>query len=210
MTLSQQMTNQHLYSRLPTLMSMSASPSHVKHLPLEGMTAMWQSLVADHIETLALHFENESWTVNGQISGLNIQYVMRLTATWQLQQMLLFRDMDEPDLWLANDGRGRWGEVNGSHIRDLGGCTDLDVRGSSFTRTMAIRRLPLPIGGSSFVDSVVVDPETLGVTRSRLTYARRTESLWVVQRDDEHHDHEFEVDEFGLPGDIPEHFIRLS
>lgn len=198
------------YTHDPTLIVVSASPSHVKHLPLEGMTATWQSLVADHIETLTLHFENESWTINGQISGLDIQYVMRLTATWQLQQMLLFRDMDEPDLWLANDGRGKWGEVNGSHIRDLGGCTDLDVRGSSFTRTMAIRKLPLPIGGSSFVDSVVVDPETLAVTRSRLTYTRRAESLWVVQRDDEHNDHEFEVDEFGLPVDIPEHFKRLG
>lgn len=189
---------------------MSASPIHVKHLPFEGMTATWQSVVADQVETLTLHFENESWTINGQITGLNLQYVMRLTATWQLQQMLLFRDMDEPDLWLANDGRGKWGEVNGSNIRGLGGCTDLDLRGSSFTQTMAVRKLPIAIGSSSIVDSVVVDPETLGVTRSRLTYTRCTESRWIVERDDEHSDHEFAVDQYGLPLDIPGHFTRLD
>ena len=189
---------------------MSAVPDHVSHLPLEGITAMWQGVTSGHTETLTLHFENESWTVNSQISGLGIQYVLRFTATWQLQQMLLFRDLDEPDLWLANDGRGKWGEVNGAQIRDIGGCTDLDVRGSSFSRVMAIRKLAIDIGSSSFVDSVVVNPETLGVTRSRLTYTRLSAQLWKVARDDGHDDHEVEVDTFGLPLDIPGHFTRLS
>ena len=189
---------------------MNAVPNHVSHLPLEGMTAMWQGVAHDHTETLTLHFENESWTINSQITGLDIQYVLRLTATWQLQQMLLFRDLDEPDLWLANDGRGKWGEVNGAQIRDIGGCTDLDVRGSSFSRVMAIRKLAIDIGASSFIDSVVVDPETLGVTRSRLTYTRLAEQRWKVQRDDDHDDHEVEVDTFGLPLDIPGHFTRLK
>ena len=189
---------------------MSAAPNHVSHLPLEGMTAIWQGVAHDHTETLTLHFENESWTINSQITGLDIQYVLRLNATWQLQQMLLFRDLDEPDLWLANDGRGKWGEVNGAQIRDIGGCTDLDVRVSSFSRVMAIRKLAIDIGSTSVIDSVVVDPETLGVTRSRLTYTRLAEQLWKVQRDDDHDDHEVEVDAFGLPIDIPGHFTRLS
>ena len=189
---------------------MSAVPNHVSHLPLEGLTAMWQEVTSGNTETLTLHFENESWTVNSQISGLDIQYVLRFTATWQLQQMLLFRDLEEPDLWLANDGRGKWGEVNGAQVRDLGGCTDLDVRGSSFSRVMGIRKLAIDIGTSSFVDSVVVDPETLGITRARLTYTRQGKQLWVVQRDDDHDDHEVEVDAYGLPLDIPGHFTRLS
>jgi hypothetical protein len=75
---------------------------------------------------------------------------------------------------------------------------------------MGIRKLAIDIGSSSFVDSVVVDPETLGVTRSRLTYTRQEKQLWVVQRDDDHGDHEVEVDAYGLPLDIPGHFTRLS
>jgi hypothetical protein len=75
---------------------------------------------------------------------------------------------------------------------------------------MAIRKLAIDVGSSSLIDSVVVDPETLGVTRSRLTYTRLAEQLWKVQRDDDHDDHEVEVDIFGLPLDIPGHFTRLN
>jgi hypothetical protein len=74
---------------------------------------------------------------------------------------------------------------------------------------MAIRKLAIDVGASSVIDSVVVDPETLGVTRSRLTYTRLAEQRWKVQRDDDHDDHEVEVDTFGLPLDIPGHFTRL-
>ena len=66
------------------------------------------------------------------------------------------------------------------------------------------------LDGFSGVDSVVVDPETLGITRARLTYTRQGKQLWVVQRDDDHDDHEVEVDAYGLPLDIPGHFTRLS
>ena len=75
---------------------------------------------------------------------------------------------------------------------------------------MAIRKLAIEIGASSVVDSVVVDPETLGVTRSRLTYTRLASQLWRVERDDDHDDHEVEVDTYGLPLDISGHFTRLS
>ncbi|NDA77924.1 MAG: hypothetical protein EBY07_09040, partial [Actinobacteria bacterium] len=120
--------------------------------------------------------------------------LMRFSATWHLQQMLLFRDMDEPDLWLANDGRGKWGEVNGSERRDLGGCEDIDVRCSPFTRTMAIRRLGSNIGASVDVHSVVVDPETLDISRARLNYTRLGSRLWSIHRDDDLPVHEFSVD----------------
>jgi hypothetical protein len=34
--------------------------------------------------------------------------------------------------------------------------------------------------------------------------------LWKVQRNDDHDDHEVEVDVYGLPLDIPGHFTRLN
>lgn len=193
---------------------MSGAAHHVIHLPLEGLTVAWQHVASGRTETLSLTFENESWTINSQISGpdprSDFQYVMRLSATWQLQQMLLFRDLEEPDLWLANDGRGKWGEVNGAQIRELGGCSDIDVRGSSFSRAMAVRRLRLDIGAATHVDSVVVDPETLGVTRSRLLYTRTGLRQWSVGRDDQHDDHDFEVDDYGLPLAFAGHFARVG
>lgn len=179
-------------------------------LPLEGMTAAWVTDDGNFRETLTLRFENEAWTAEGLVQGADIQYVFRFTASWQLQQMLLFRDMDDPDLWLANDGRGKWGEVNGAQRRDLGGCHDIDLLCSPFTRTMAIRRLHLPIGQSADVESITVDTETLSIQRARLDYTRLSYGLWVVHRDDEAPSHEFEVDQYGLVLDLPGHFRRVA
>ena len=187
------------------------------HLPQSGFTARWAGRTEnlDTFEELTVSFENEAWTVDGRVSVPStsygdVQYVMRFSATWHLQQMLLFRDMDEPDLWLANDGRGKWGEVNGSERRDLGGCEDIDVRCSPFTRTMAIRRLGSNIGASVDVHSVVVDPETLDISRARLNYTRLGSRLWSIHRDDDLPVHEFSVDEYGLPLDIDGHFTRMA
>jgi hypothetical protein len=118
--------------------------------------------------------------------------------------------MDDPDLWLANDGRGRWGEVNGAQRRDLGGCQDIDLLCSPFTRTMAIRRLHLPVGQSADVESITVDTETLSIQRARLDYTRLDVGLWVVHRDDDAASHEFEVDQYGLVLDLPGHFRRTA
>ena len=192
-------------------------PTAYAHLPLRGFSARWTGRVddLDVFEELTMSFENEAWTVDGRVSAPStqhgdVQYVMRFTATWHLQQMLLFRDMDEPDLWLANDGRGRWGEVNGSQRRDLGGCDDVDVRCSPFTRAMGIRRLGLAVGASTIVHSVVVDPETLEIGRARLDYTRLATHRWAIHRDDDLPVHEFDVDEFGLPLDIDGWFTRVE
>lgn len=188
--------------------------SHVAHLPLSGLEASWSSIElpgksADR-ESVNIDFENEAWTLQGIVSGVDIHYVIRLSALWKVQQMLLFRDLEEPDLWIANDGKGRWGEINGSQRRELGGCEDIDVRGSALTCALAIRRLHLDVGEHSIVDSVVVNPESLAITRARLMYTRRGPRTWSIERDDGFQSHQIEVDDFGLPLDIPGHFSRTT
>lgn len=190
---------------------MPTSDHHeLSRLPLEGLRAEWIHEPSGGREALILRFENEAWTAEGLVSGVDIQYVFRFNASWNLQQMLLFRDMEDPDLWLANDGRGRWGEVNGSVRRELGGCTDIDLLCSAFTRTMSIRRLALEIGQSADVESVTVDSETLAIERARFDYTRLGARTWVVHRDDDRPGHEFDVDDYGLALDIPGHFRRIA
>ncbi len=167
-------------------------------------------MAATDEEKLSIGLENEAWTVQGIVSGVDVHYAIRLSAMWRVQQMLLFRDLDEPDLWLANDGSGRWGEVNGSHRRELGGCEDVDVRCSAFTRFLAIRRLDLAVGSSGVAHTVVVDPDTLALSRAQVTYVRQAARSWSVLRDDGGAEHHVDVDEYGLPLDVPGHFVRTS
>lgn len=188
----------------------ASSDAPLERLPLDGFSASWSSVHSADSEELSIAFENEGWTVQGIVSGVDVHYVIRLSAMWKVQQMLLFRDLDEPDLWLANDGGGQWGEVNGSQRRELGGCEDIDISCSAFTGVLAIRRLDLDVGGMKSVDSVVVDPDSLAITRARISYSKRAARSWSIVRDDVSTPQRFDVDAFGLPLDIPGRFTRSS
>ena len=128
---------------------------------------------ASTLETTTIRWENEGYT--GQRRGRAasaIEYVLRLSATWQVRQFILFRDLEEPDLWLATDGSGRWGEMNGAHRTELDGCYDIDLACTPFTNTLPIRRLPLLEGDAAELPVVHVDPETLEVRPVVQRYTR--------------------------------------
>lgn len=147
-------------------------------LPADGFTARWQTWDAAHSEVLTLRWENEGWTASGEVERERIHYVIRLSPLWQIRQMLLFRDLEEPDLWLATDGSGHWGEMNGAHRTELDGCRDLHLDCTAFTLGLPIRRLPVDVGDSFEIPIVEVDTETLGVTRTTRHYQRISERSW--------------------------------
>lgn len=199
------------------------------HLPLpaDGFVATWATRVDDtnlddtnldvqddqsdqteHEEHLTLRWENEAWTATGVVGAERIEYVMRITAQWHISQFLLFRDLEEADLWLGTDGHGRWGEVNGAHRPDLDGATDLALTCTPFTHTLPIRRLPLRIGNAAELSVLLVDVRTLGVVTSRARYERLEDRRWRHERDGVAVD--FVVDEFGLPLDVGAGYRRVA
>lgn len=192
----------------------------------DGHLARWHGAGE---EAVALRWENEGWTVDGVVSGADVQYAIRLSATWEVQQLLLFRDLPDPDLWLANDGHGRWGEVNGAHRPDLDGCTELwlvhspDPNGPAelltpFPATIPIRRLSAVRavngpGEAAQVQTAVVDVETLSVTSHRQQYEWTDDHHWLVRHlDGNRHEleAEFDADEHGLPLDVGDRFRRSA
>ncbi len=182
--------------------------------PADGYTARWQTWDDLHVETLTLRWENEGWTATGEVGREAVSYVLRLSATWQIRQMLLFRDLDEPDLWLGADGTGRWGEVNGAHRPDLAGCTDIELECTPFTHTLPIRRLQLDVGEHADVTTAMVDVETLGVVPITRRYRRVAARRYTTraQPDDatvsDTPPLEFDVDEYGLVHDLVAAFRR--
>jgi hypothetical protein len=177
--------------------------------PSDGYTARWRSWDHDHLETLTLRWENEGWTATGEVGRETVTYVIRLSATWQIRQFLLFRDLDEPDLWLGADGTGRWGEMNGAHRHDLAGCSDIDMAVTPFTSSVLIRRLALEVGDSAEATTALVDVETLGVVPRALRFERLTARRFRRTVIDNGDITEFDVDEYGLVHDQPDEFRRL-
>ena len=176
--------------------------------PADGYTARWQTWDGEDDETLTLTWENEGWTAIGEVSRERISYVVRLTSTWQVSQFLLFRDQDEPDLWLGTDGGARWGEVNGAHRPDLDGCIDVDLGCTPFTNTLPIRRLALDVGDSADVVAARIDVETLGVVPVHHRYEHLAPGRWHHLDVDSGAEADFAVDEYGLVQDYPGRFRR--
>jgi hypothetical protein len=182
--------------------------------PADGYTARWRTWDHDHAETLTLRWENEGWTATGDVGREAVTYVIRLSATWHVRQLLLFRDLDEPDLWLGTDGNARWGEVNGSHRPDLDGCTDVELPCTPFPHTVPIRRLQLDVGEAAEVVAAAIDVDTLGVVPIRRRYERiaaNRYTLHALPRDDQESwdvPTTFDVDEYGLVHDLADAYRR--
>lgn len=181
--------------------------------PVDGHTASWTTWDAEDVEDLTIGWENEGWTVSGVVGRERVQYVVRLNASFQVRQLLLFRDLDEPDLWLATDGSARWGEMNGAHRTELDGCTDVWLACTPFTASIPIRRLPLHVGDTADVRVLTIDVETLEVAPARHRYTRLGTHRWAftdLDGEPATGPLEFEVDEHGLTRDLPDRFRRVG
>jgi hypothetical protein len=165
-------------------------------LPASGLHASWTNRLDGSACDVSLRWENEAWTADGRIESNDVQFVMRISPTWMVQQFMLFRDLDEPDLWLATDGHGRWGEVNGAHRTELDGCVDIALDGTPFTHVVPIRRLPLHVGHAAQQHVIHVDTDTLGVTVRPQTYSRLDDATWRYSSAGDETD--ATVDEYGF------------
>ena len=159
---------------------------------------------------LEVRFENEGWTAQGTLGNDRAQFVLRLSATLVVQQFLLFRDMDEPDLWLGRDRSGRWGEINGAHRPDLDGCSDIELKMNPFTTSATMKRLPLLDSHAASVSVAAVDVETLEVSPRQRSFTRLGARRWRYTSPYHETEVESELDEFGLVIDEPRSFVRRA
>jgi len=186
----------------------SYAPFPAAHQPT-GHVVRWATWDGEHDETTTILWENEGFTVSGVVGREQIQYVLRLSPSWQVRQFILFRDMEEPDLWLATDGGGRWGEMNGAHRTELDGCYDIDLTCTPFTNTLPIRRLPLLEGHTAELPVVMIDVETLEVRAVVQRYTRLGTHSWRYENTESGYTADLEVDEHGVVLDYPTEFRRL-
>ena len=186
----------------------SYSPFPAAH-QAPGHRLAWATWEGDGQEDTTVLWENEGFTVSGVVSRERIQYVLRLSPSWQVRQFLLFRDLEDPDLWLATDGGGRWGEMNGAHRTELDGCYDIDLTCTPFTNTLPIRRLPVEVGDTVELPVVWVNPETLEVAPVVQRYTRLSSHRWRYENTASGFSTEFDVDEHGVVLDYPGQFRRV-
>jgi hypothetical protein len=176
----------------------------------DGHEAVWSTWDGDATEQFSVRWENEGWTASGVVGRERVQYVLRCNASFRISQFLLFRDLEEPDLWLATDGSARWGEMNGAHRPDLDGCYDLGLACTPFSHSLPIRRLPLEVGHTADITVAEVDVETLELRPEHQRYTRLDTHRWAFTRLATGDVVEFDVDGYGLVRDLPERYRRVT
>jgi hypothetical protein len=186
---------------------MSEHHDGYRAFPADGHEVRWTTWDGAHTETVTLRWENEGWTVTGSVGREDVDYVLRLSPLWQVRQFLLFRDLEDPDLWLGTDGAGRWGEMNGAHRPDLDGAHDLALDITPFTLSLPIKRHPLHVDDRLELPVLHIDVETLAIVPRTVVHERLAPFAWRIT-DDAGGSIEVEVDEHGLVRDVDGRFRR--
>ncbi|HEY5433835.1 MAG TPA: putative glycolipid-binding domain-containing protein [Candidatus Limnocylindrales bacterium] len=84
------------------------------------------------------------------------------------------RGFGQHALTLVRDTKGGW-TGDGAALRELRGCTDIDLGFSPSTLTLPVRRLRLPIGASATVNVAWIRNPGLAVEKVAQTYTRLDE-----------------------------------
>ena len=124
------------------------------------------------LEHLLIGQDWASSTVIGVAGGtpFTLRYRLEVGADGFVRAGVL-RVSGQASLTLSRTSAGRWQGNNGEEMRDLSGCTDLDLSISPYTNTLALRRLKLRPGQSGEVLAALIEVPTLTrrVVRQRYT-----------------------------------------
>ena len=138
-------------------------------------------------------------TVLGSESGAPIRIEYRvladaagLTTATHVRDL---RGFEQRTIALDRDPKGNW-SVDGSVVKALKGCTDVDLGCSPSTNTLPIRRLRIGVGASETIKAAWVRFPELEVVKANQTYTRLDEFTYRYASGD--FSAELTVDEDGL------------
>jgi hypothetical protein len=169
---------------------------------------IWTSWDEGTTEEFSLRWDNGGWVAEGRVSGVDVHYVLRLGPDGRTRQFILFRDLDEPDLWLVTDGQGRWAEMNGAERHELRGCAEVALTCSPSSTFMPIRTLGIAVGEAAALRVAAIDVETLAVEPVEHVYTRLSDRRWQLAADRPGFPVNFDVDDDGLLVEAPGWFRR--
>jgi hypothetical protein len=140
----------------------------------------WDDVRVDELCTLTVRDSGLSLvgTVLGAEGGLPVRIEYRiLTDSAGLTTAAHIRDLrgfEQRTLALARDTKGSW-TVDGTAVRGLKGCTDVDLGCSPSTNTLPVRRLRMAVGASQTIQAAWVRFPELTVAKAAQTYTRLDE-----------------------------------
>jgi uncharacterized protein len=143
-------------------------------------SAAWRHREArEGFESVFLRADSSGYRLDGHTAAVEegaawvVHYEISLDERWITRTARVFgwSPTGEHEVSLEADGSGRW-QANGSAVRELDGCIDVDLESSSCTNTIPVHRLRLAVGQSAEAPAAYVRALDLRVERLEQRYTR--------------------------------------
>jgi hypothetical protein len=138
---------------------------------------LWSTWEPGGFEHLCLWTDGELLVADGVLAragaegAYRLRYRIRCDSAFLVRDVsLTIRDHAEHHLELYGDGLGHWSTPGGRARREVSGCLDLELAGSPFTPTLALRRLGLHAGQSAEVAVATIALPALSLHQQCVRY----------------------------------------
>ncbi|MGE5071854.1 MAG: putative glycolipid-binding domain-containing protein [Anaerolineae bacterium] len=139
------------------------------------LEVLWRQLVGAGAEHLVLNLDGDiradSLAV-GEVesTAYRIHYMIECDAGWNVQRVQMEDLLNRKYGVLKRDENNLWTDEAGNKIRELDGCSQVDIMITPFTNTLPIRRLNLQVGESRPVAVAYISLPGLKLSRMEQRY----------------------------------------
>jgi hypothetical protein len=177
-------------------------------------TYRWQHEEGTGLEHLDLNLTPGGAVASGLIIGnrfgaeYGLSYSIGCDKEWRVRtlkvQLAGFGALE-----LRGDGNGQWRSANGSELKALEGCLDIDISASAFTNTLPIRRLRDELDQRHIISVVYIKIPTLTFETVAQAYTKVGAGLYRYESLSSQFEAVLEVDDDGVVVNYPGLFSRI-
>ncbi|MGA2648472.1 MAG: putative glycolipid-binding domain-containing protein [Candidatus Sulfotelmatobacter sp.] len=147
---------------------------------------LWESLLIDGTDYCALWHTAEGWLLKGTVVGvfkdqrpMLASYEIHCDENWLTHRVQVERTIgkDVKTINLSVENGGVW-RSTGQEVREIRGCSDVDLAVTPATNTLPIRRLNLQVGSNESVIAAWVKFPELNVQPLSQRYTRLAKDIY--------------------------------
>jgi uncharacterized protein len=184
--------------------------------PVDHITARWKPAEGAGLEHLVLHAKVGGYAAKSEVTGEGdkmpyaFTYEIEMDQDWRVLSIRI-ESTDGRTLACTSPSQGIWHDAQGTHLKELEGCIDVDFSFTCFTNTLPVRRMGFDKGQAHsfrmlYVSSDSLDPVANGQRYTCIEPGR----YFLYEAIDGTFTREIEFDGYGLVRNYPGLYQRID
>jgi uncharacterized protein len=179
----------------------------------DAVSTLWRRLDMPGHEAVRIYDGEDGWYLDGSAvflfegAPVRLEYLIECDSDWQTRfvtvdgfvgdEVVAIEIENEDDVWY----------LNGDEIREVKGCTDIDLNFSPVTNVLPIKRLNLAVGDAESVRAAWLRFPSFYLEPLEQVYSRKTETVFNY-RSTTGFEKDITVDDFGLVVAYSDFWVR--